>query len=243
MFSLSRTDSKVEACQILQTMDEQLSSMNGKKSQAGRNIVLDKVNNIRELGILFQKGDRVRIYHGIHNAKLLSESPRNRVPPSMEQDSTVGWWGEVVSALDKNNKWHDRVPSGDGYENFLILKIKCLGMQLFDDTLITDEVIRYVKINCLVNYSLLRDTIANDLYEKSHDRDLPLYRVLHKEVISQEILDVMDKDVVDLFYLKSQTWQMQLYTNYFDQMESIVEMRKMYVEDVHKWYAENPLSN
>jgi hypothetical protein len=61
-----------------------------------------------------------------------------------------------------------------------------------------------------------------------------------EDVFEQEILDVIDNDFVDRFRSKYNTWQMMLCVNYFEQMEDVVKIRKMYVRDVHKWYAENP---
>jgi hypothetical protein len=94
----------------------------------------------------------------------------------MENDATLGMFGEFVSAVDKSNKWHEKVHSADGYDNFLLAKIKWNGMKMLNGIMITDEIIEYVMIDSLVNYSLLGDTIANSVYEKSHDRYLPLYK-------------------------------------------------------------------
>lgn len=221
-------------------MDEKHQKEQFMRSQMGENVVPDRINPSRELGIMFQKGDQVRLIHGIVNAKSLKESPRNQRPASMEKDATLGMFGEFLSAVDKSNNWHEKVHS-DGYDIILLAKIKWNGMKMINGIMITDEIIEYVMIDSLVNYSLLGDTIANSVYEKSHDRDLPLYKGFHEEeVINQEILDVIDNDFVDRFRSKYTTSQMLLYDNYFEQMEDVVKIRKMYVRDVHKWYAEHP---
>jgi hypothetical protein len=218
-------------------MDEDFNKMEWKSE---KNVSVHILDQKRGPGLLFDRGDRVRINHGVENAKAIRDNPRNRKPPSMEQDSSLGKFGYVVSVLDRNNKWHEKVYSGDGYETFCLVKIR------YDDPfkyhgIITDDCIEYVEIDCLVNYSLLGEAIAEDLYSKSHDRDLPQYKAFYEyEIMNQEIMEVIDNAVVHRFCTKYNLWQKQSYLFYYELLEDSVNMRKMYIRDVHKWYAENP---
>lgn len=201
------------------------------------------INPNRELGVMFAKGDRVRIYHGILNARTLRDNPRNGIPPSMEQDCSVGLFGVVVSVQDRNNNRHEKVYSGNGYEDFLSVEIKFDYPNIKIGTVVTDECIEHLEMDCLVNYSLLGDEIANNLYEKSRDKNLPQYESFHEEIIDQEILEVTDSAIISSLYEKYNIWQIQLYAFYFELLEDLIKIKKMYIRDVHKWHAENLSTN
>ena len=98
----------------------------------------------RERGVLYLKGDFVRVHHGIQNSKLIRHFSNEGKPPSMEQDKSVGKFGEIVSIVDKKNPLHEEIDSVNGYDDFLVAKVKF--EVVLHDQMVSNETIKYINL-------------------------------------------------------------------------------------------------